>query len=267
MRQYIVNAFTDKPFEGNPAAVCILEREIEEEQMMAIAMQNNLSETAFVTLVNERFRLRWFTPTQEVELCGHATLAAAYVMLNHYLTRSQQIRFDTIGGEIIVKQIGTLYEMSFPTIEIEQIEVTETMQRAIGLKPQEAWLGLDLVLVLDNVGEVRGCSIDMASAMELPGRMVHVTSQAESYTCSSRSFGPKIGIPEDPVCGSAHCQISPLWAKKLGQSLILARQESERGGNLMCNVDEDRVRIAGQAFLYSIAELRIEPQYKRINAN
>lgn len=264
MRQYIVNAFTDKPFEGNPAAVCILECEIEEEQMMSIAMQNNLSETAFVTLVNDRFQLRWFTPAQEVGLCGHATLAAASVMLNHYLTRSPEITFLTQGGEITVRRFAHLFEMTFPSIPMEEIEVTETMQRAIGLKPKEAWLGLDLVLVLDSPAEVANCMIDPASAMELPGRMVHVTAQDESYTCRSRSFGPKIGILEDPVCGSAHCQIAPLWYKKLGRKLVSARQESSRGGSMLCQVEEDQVKIAGQAYLYSIAELKIEPEYKRI---
>jgi len=264
MRQYIVNAFTDRPFEGNPAAVCILDREIEESQMMSIAMQNNLSETAFVTLVNERFHLRWFTPTQEVGLCGHATLAAAYVMLNHYLTRSPEITFVTQGGEITVRRFASLFEMTFPSIPMEEIEVTEEMQRALGLKPREAWLGLDLILVLDSVEEVSNCVPDPVLAVGLPGRMVHVTAQDAAYTCRSRSFGPKIGITEDPVCGSAHCQIAPLWAKKLGQTLVTARQASARGGSMMCHVEDDVVKIAGQAYLYSIAELKIEPEYKRV---
>lgn len=262
MKQYIANAFTDKPFEGNPAAVCILDQEIEETQMMQIAMQNNLSETAFVTLIDEQFHLRWFTPTQEVGLCGHATLAAAYVMLYYYLTRSESVTFVTQGGEIKVRRFASMLEMSFPAIELEQTEVTEDMHRAIGLRPQEAWLGLDLVLVLDNADEVTDCAIDESMAMMLPGRMVHVTAKGTAYTCCSRSFGPKIGITEDPVCGSAHCQIAPLWANKLGQKLIVARQESARGGTLMCNVEETEVKIAGQAYLYSVADLKIEPQYK-----
>lgn len=263
MRQYIVNAFTNKPFEGNPAAVCILDREIEEEQMMQISMQNNLSETAFVYLDGEQFHLRWFTPTQEVGLCGHATLAAAYVMLNHYLTRSPSVTFSTQGGDIVVRRYAQLLEMTFPAISMEQIAVTEEMQTAIGIKPLEAWLGLDLVLVLESVQDVLECTVDPVLAIELPGRMVHVTAQDKSYTCRSRSFGPKIGIIENPVCGSAHCQIAPLWHDKLNRSLITARQESARGGSLMCTVEEDQVKIAGEAYLYSIAELKIEPEYIR----
>lgn len=272
MRQFIVNAFTNRPFEGNPAAVCVMERWPSEQVMMSIAAQNNLSETAFMVLEQDEpgedgtpsagyhFHLRWFTPTEEVGLCGHATLAAAYVILNHYMTRAESVEFITAAGMVSVRRMGLYYELSLPRIDLSEIEVDDEMCEALGIVPREAWLGLDLVCVFGSVEEVRNCRPRQDLLKNLPGRMVHVTAAGTTYTCHTRSFGPKIGIAEDPVCGSAHCQVAPLWSEKVGRPLIIASQDSARGGKLMCTMDGDRVSIAGEARLFAISELMIDDE-------
>lgn len=270
MRQYIVNAFTNKPFEGNPAAVCVMEQWPSERMMMDIAAQNNLSETAFLVLEQDapdeegnpstdyHFHLRWFTPTEEVGLCGHATLASAYVILNHYMTRAESVEFVTQAGMVSVRKMGRYYELSFPKIALSSIEVENEMVEALGIAPKEAWLGLDLICVFECADEVRNCHPNQELMKNLPGRMVHVTAPGTTYTCHTRSFGPKIGIAEDPVCGSAYCQVAPYWSEKNGQPVVIASQDSARGGQLMCTVEEQRVRIAGEAKLFAISEIMID---------
>lgn len=258
MRQYIVNAFTNQPFEGNPAAVCVMESWPERQVMMNIAMQNNLSETAFVVLEGEEFQLRWFTPTEEIGLCGHATLAAAYVILNHYMTRASEVIFQTEAGSVPVSRMGNNFLMSFSAIPLSEIEPTEEYVEALGVAPKEIWMGLDTLCVLESAEEVEACQPKMDLLRNLPGRMLHITARDKAYTCVSRSFGPKIGIPEDPVCGSAHCQIAPYWSKQLGYNLITARQASSRGGKMMCMVEGGLVQIIGEARLYSISELYLD---------
>lgn len=270
MRQYIVNAFTNQLFEGNPAAVCVMERWPEDQFMMNLAAQNNLSETAFIVLEQDEpdengnpsmeyhFHLRWFTPTEEVGLCGHATLASGFVILNQYNTRSSHVDFLTAAGKVTVSRIGSLYELTFPRIDISEIELKEEVIDALGVAPLEVCLGLDLVCVLDNEDAVLYCRPNEELLRELPGRMVHITSPGNVYTCVTRSFGPKIGIKEDPVCGSAYCQIAPYWSEKTGHRLVTARQASKRGGLLMCNVEDDAVKIAGEARLFSISEIMVK---------
>lgn len=264
MRQYIVNAFTNKPFEGNPAAVCVMEQWPEEQTMMDIAMQNNLSETAFIVLekdeegTDSHFHLRWFTPTDEVGLCGHATLASAYVILNHYMTQADMVEFKTQAGMVSVRRMGNFYELSFPKIAMNPVEVTDEMVEALGIAPKEAHLGLDLICVMEMEEEVANCHPNDELLKSLPGRMVHITAPSKTYTCQTRSFGPKIGIKEDPVCGSAYCQVAPYWSEQTGKPLVIAHQASKRGGALMCTVEEDKVKIAGEARLFAISELILE---------
>lgn len=272
MKQFIVNAFTNQPFEGNPAAVCVMERWPSERLMMNIAAQNNLSETAFLVLEQDgldaegnptndfHFHLRWFTPTEEVGLCGHATLASAYVILNHYMTRAESVEFVTQAGLVSVRRMGVYYELSFPKIDITPIEVDEDMIDALGVTPKEALLGLDLVCVMENADEIRNCHPKQEILKKLPGRMVHITAPGTTYTCHTRSFGPKIGIAEDPVCGSAYCQVAPYWSGRCSQPIVIASQDSSRGGRLMCTVEENRVRIAGEARLFAISELLLEDE-------
>ena len=256
MRQYIVDAFTGRPFSGNPAAVCVMERWPDEDFMMKLAMENNLSETAYVVREGADYRLRWFTPGTEVGLCGHATLASAYVILNHVEPGRDAVRFHTISGTLTVARRGSLYEMDFPTYELQEIPVTDDMARAFGARPSRAVLGLDLICVFDDEETVRRMTPDQALLTGLPGRLQNATARGRETDCVSRSFCPKVAVPEDPVCGSAHCQIGDFWARELGKPTIRAYQASRRGGYLTCELKENgRIALSGEAVLVAVSEL------------
>ena len=256
MKQYIVDAFTPEPFAGNPAAVCVMERWPSEASMMKLAMENNLSETAFIVKEESGYRLRWFSPGTEVELCGHATLASSYVILNHYEPGSDQVIFNTLSGPLTVTRRGSLYRMDFPTYDLTEIPVTDDMARAFGVRPVRAVLGLDLVCVFDNEDDVRAMTSDQVLLAKLPGRIQNATASGREADCVSRSFCPKLAIPEDPVCGSAHCQIAAYWAGVLGKKTIHAYQASRRGGYLTCELLENgRIAISGEAALVAVGEI------------
>lgn len=256
MKQYIVDAFTNKVFSGNPAAVCVMDRWPEEQWMMNLAAENNLSETAFLVKEEEGYRLRWFTPGTEVELCGHATLAAAFVMLNYYEKDAGQVEFNTLSGKLTVVRKGDLYEMDFPTYELKEIPVTDNMEKAFGVRPVKAVLGLDLICVFEDEDMVRNMNPDQELLKGIEGRIQNATARGKETDCVSRSFCPKLFIPEDPVCGSAHCQIADYWAGVLGKEDIVAYQASRRGGTLHCHPDgKGRIRISGEAVLFAVAEI------------
>lgn len=256
MKQYIVDAFTDIPFTGNPAAVCVLDAWIPEVSMMKLAMENNLSETAFLVREEQGWHLRWFTPTTEVELCGHATLASAYVILNHYDTEKQEVRFHTMSGELTVVRKDGMYEMNFPTYALEDIPVSDAMEKAFGVRPLKAVLGMDLVCIFAHEDNVRTMNPDQELLKQLPGRIQNATAQGKDTDCVSRSFCPKLGVAEDPVCGSAHCQIAAYWADVLQKDTIMAYQASKRGGMLCCTPqDDERISICGKAVLIAISEI------------
>lgn len=256
MKQYIVDAFTDQVFHGNQAAVCVMEKWIPEDLMMNIAMENNLSETAFVVKEGDKYHLRWFTPGGEIDLCGHATLATAYVMLRFYIPDSDRVVFSTLSGDLVVtvKDSGVL-EMEFPAYKLNKIEVTKEMSDAIGAVPKEAYLGRDLLCVLDDESMVRSLAPQMDKVKELDGLLLHVTAQGKDTDCVSRSFAPKLNVTEDPVCGSGHCHIIPYWADKLGKNELTAYQASKRGGTLYCRMAGDKTFMAGKAALFSEGEI------------
>lgn len=259
MKQYIVDAFTDKPFSGNPAAVCVMESWPSEESMMKLAMENNLSETAFIVKEEAGYHLRWFTPGTEVELCGHATLASSFVILNYYQPDSDTVQFNTLSGVLTVRKKGSLYEMDFPTYELKEIPVTDKMEQAFGVRPEKAVLGLDLVCVFESEDQVRSMQPDQILLMEIEGRIQNATAAGKETDCVSRSFCPKLAIAEDPVCGSAHCQIADYWSKELGKSQIYAYQASKRGGYLHCQMlGNGRIAISGEAALVAISEIAAE---------
>ena len=212
MKQYIVDAFTEKPFAGNPAAVCVMDEWPSEASMMKLAMENNLSETAFIVKEEEGYHLRWFTPGKEVELCGHATLASSYVILNFVEPESSSVSFNTMSGVLTVKRSGDLYEMDFPTYELKEIPVTDDMEKAFGVRPVKAVLGLDLVCVFETEEQVRNMTPDQILLTKIEGRIQNATAAGSETDCVSRSFCPKLTIAEDPVCGSAHCQIADYWS-------------------------------------------------------
>lgn len=258
MKQYIVDAFTDKPFSGNPAAVCVMEGWPSKESMMKLAMENNLSETAFIVKEEHSYHLRWFTPGTEVELCGHATLASAFVILNYHEPDSDEVRFSTLSGILTVKRRDSLFEMDFPTYELKEIPVTDEMEKAFGVRPIKAVLGLDLVCVFETEEQVRAMQPDLSMLMELEGRLQNATARGKDADCVSRSFAPKVAVPEDPVCGSAHCQIADYWSRELGRKRIRAYQASKRGGYLYCELQENgRISISGAAAPVAISEILV----------
>ena len=256
MKQYIVDAFTDKPFAGNPAAVCVMESWPSEEAMMKLAMENNLSETAFIVKEEQGYHLRWFTPGTEVELCGHATLASSYVILNYYESDSDEVTFDTLSGKLTIHRKKNLYEMDFPTYELQEIPVTDAMEKTFGVRPVKAVLGLDLVCVFESEEIVRNMNPDQELLRGIEGRIQNATARGKETDCVSRSFCPKLSIPEDPVCGSAHCQIAAYWSEELNKKEIYAYQASRRGGYLHCTLQEqNRITISGEAALVAISEI------------
>jgi len=259
MKQYIVDAFTNKPFSGNPAAVCVMEDWPSEESMMKLAMENNLSETAFIVKEAQGYHLRWFTPGTEVELCGHATLASAFVILNYYEPESNEVQFNTLSGILTVTRKDSLFEMDFPVYELKEIPVTDEMEKAFGVRPIKAVLGMDLVCVFETEEQVRTMQPDQNLLMRIEGRLQNATAAGKDTDCVSRSFAPKVAVPEDPVCGSAHCQIADYWSKELGKTKIHAYQASKRGGHLYCEMRGNvRISISGEATLVAISEIFAE---------
>ena len=258
MKQYIVDAFTDKPFHGNPAAVCVMDRWISDETMQAIAAENNLAETAFAVKEGERYRIRWFTPSMEEELCGHATLAASFVLLTFFEPGADEVRYTSVSGDLAVRRKGDYFELNFPTYELREIPVTDAMEKAFGSHPIHAILGLDLNCVFAKEETVRNLSPDYALLKQLPGRIWNATARGREYDCVSRSFTPETAVPEDPVCGSAHCQIADYWASVLGKKIIRAYQASARGGELVCEpLGNGRIALRGKAVLFAVSDLTL----------
>ena len=259
MRQYIVDAFADRVFEGNPAAVCVLDRWPEEDRMMRITRENNLSETAFAVPEGEGYRLRWFTPSGEIDLCGHATLAAAFVITEFISPGLDVVLFDTLSGRLTVRKRGELLEMDFPAYQLKRLEVTDQITEALGARPSEVWRARDLLCVFEDPETVIRLEPDQEKLKELKGALMQVTAPGSGeLDCVSRSFAPKMGVPEDPVCGSGHCHIIPYWAARTGRREFTARQASPRGGTLYCRLEGDRVILAGRAALYARCELMLE---------
>ena len=262
MKQYIVDAFTDCVFSGNPAAVCVLDDWLDAEQMQNIAIENNLSETAFTVKEKDGYQLRWFTPGGEIDFCGHATLATAYILFHCYQILSTVIHFHTQIGTLTVQKKGDLYEMDFPAYQCHPIPVTDAMEQAIGIRPTEAYLDRDLLLVLENADTVKNLQPNQTLLKELDGLCVIVTAKGKQYDCVSRVFAPKLGIPEDPVTGSSHCMIVPYWCKKLDKREIVAYQASRRSGVLYAKQENDRILIAGKAVLFAISDILLEHTHK-----
>lgn len=255
MKYYVVDAFAEKVFEGNPAGVCVLDQWLPDQLMQDITNENNLAETAFTVKEANGYHLRWFTPGGEIDLCGHATLAAAYLLMRFFELETDKITFQTKSGQLEVVKANGLLEMDFPAYSLTQVDVTKEIEDAIGVRPLEAWKGRDLVCVLGDEQQVYAVQPDQAKIQALDGLLLHVTAKGKKYDCISRTFAPKMGVAEDAVCGSGHCHIIPLWADKEEKETFVARQASKRGGTLYCRKQGDRIKMAGKAVLYSQAEL------------
>jgi PhzF family phenazine biosynthesis protein len=250
LRQFQVNAFTDQCFSGNPAAVVPLERWLDAGLLQAIAHENNLSETAFFVPEADGFALRWFTPTQEVDLCGHATLAAAHVLLECLGHSGEALQFSTRSGCLTVRRQGERLQLDLPMCVPLPCAVPAGLADALGQVPLEVLSGHDYIVVLESADVVQALRPSMALLMSLDLDGVIVTAPGSDCDFVSRYFVPKQGIPEDPVTGSAHCQLAPFWGGRLGKQRLNARQLSQRGGQMACELAGDRVLLSGSAVLF-----------------
>ncbi|WP_448564197.1 PhzF family phenazine biosynthesis protein [Thalassotalea ganghwensis] len=258
IKLYQIDAFAKQVFQGNPAAVVPLEYWLEDKVLQAIAQENNLSETAFFVELEMGYELRWFTPNSEVDLCGHATLAAAYVIFNHLSYEPNNIVFNTRSGPLIVSREGSSLSMNFPATMPEVIEAPKALIEGLnGIHPQAVLAGFDYVVVLANHQEVAAVNPKLSQWLQLDKRGVIVTALGEDCDFVSRCFYPKLNVDEDPVTGSAHCLLTPYWAKQLNKTSLVAKQLSKRSGVLSCQLDKQRVVLVGQCADYLLGEITI----------
>lgn len=254
LKQFQVDAFARRPFEGNPAAVVPLSSWLDDTLLQAIAEENSLSETAFFVPTQEGFALRWFTPVSEVDLCGHATLATAHVIFEHLGYAKHAISFSTRSGTLIVRRTGEQLQMDFPAQPPVPCPLPELLSEGLGLQPAETLAGDDYLAVFDNEELVRSIEPDHSLLRQLDRRGIIITAPGNEVDFVSRFFAPKFGIPEDPVTGSAHCLLTPYWSKRLGKPKLHARQLSRRGGDIACEMVDERVLLAGRAVTVLIGE-------------
>ncbi|MEQ1573975.1 MAG: PhzF family phenazine biosynthesis protein [Vicinamibacterales bacterium] len=260
---YQIDAFSSRVFGGNPAAVVTLDRWLPDETLQAIAAENNLSETAFVLLQGETVPLRWFTPTVEVDLCGHATLAAGHVLFAYHYPSHERLRFNTRSGVVAVSRDGDLLSLDFPARPATATDVSDALVEALGAKPREAYRARDILAVFETEGAIRDLRPNFERIAALDTFGVIVSAPGTEVDFVSRFFGPRAGIPEDPATGSAHCTLVPYWAARLGKRKLSARQLSRRVGELHCELRGDRVAIAGRAVEYLRGEINV-PEDRRI---
>jgi len=249
---YQVDAFAERLFSGNPAAVCPLEQWLEDEILQNIAMENNLAETAFYVKQGDKYEIRWFTPGSEVDLCGHATLAAAYVLFNHEGHKSDIIRFHSPrSGKLTVKQTGELLTLDFPSDIYRSVEISPELTACFDIKPIKAFKGkTDYMLIFENEQQIRSLTPHLSEISKIEARGIIATAKGEYVDFVSRFFAPQVAIDEDPVTGSAHTTLAPYWAQRLNKEELSALQLSKRGGSLICRYIGDRVEISGKAQLY-----------------
>ncbi len=254
-----VDAFAEKVFQGNPAAICTLEHWLDESLMQSIATENNLSETAYVVkATGDQYGIRWFTPNGEVDLCGHATLATAHLLFERNQIQGDTVTFQSKSGPLPVRRYedGQL-EMDFPAQEFEHCKTPEALLSGLGVTPVETYRSMDYMAVLKSQQDVIDCSPRLDSLLQLDQRGVIITAPGISCDFVSRFFGPKNGIPEDPVTGSAHCILAPYWANRLNKKIMNAHQISKRGGKLTCEIKDNRVLIKGHAITFMTGEISI----------
>jgi predicted PhzF superfamily epimerase YddE/YHI9 len=255
---YQVDAFTNRVFGGNPAAIVLLDAWLPDDVLADIAAENNLAETAFVIARSDVVPLRWFTPAAvEVDLCGHATLAAAHVLFRYSFPSANRIIFSTRSGNLTVVRDGELLNMDFPARPGRPVEISDSLVSALGRTPREAFMARDLMAVFDAEAEVKDLHPDFQRIAELDAFAVVATAPGDTVDFVSRFFAPRAGIPEDPATGSSHCTLAPYWASRLGKSELVAKQISARGGDLICKLLGDRVSIAGRTAEYLRGEITL----------
>lgn len=258
LHQYQVSAFTSRQFGGNPAAVVPLTEWLPAELMLAIAAENNLSETAFYVVEGETIGLRWFTPTEEVDLCGHATLATAHVLFNELGSEAERLRFTTRSGELGVTRNDQGICLDLPALPVADAELDSAMVAALGGAPCQAYASSCNIYRYETETELRQLQPDMRALLAASDRPSIVTAPGTDVDFVSRFFGPQVGIDEDPVTGSAHCALTPLWAQRLGKNELRARQVSSRVGELACELAGDRVRLTGSCVSFMRGTIQLE---------
>ena len=252
-----IDAFASRPFAGNPAAVVPLDAWLPDDVMQAIAMENNLAETAFFVPSENGYDLRWFTPTIEMDLCGHATLASGFLLFEILGTDQSILRFQTRSGELTVEKAGGRYVLDFPSRPGVTADTPAGLIEAIGAAPKEVLKSRDYMLVYESEADIRAIKPNFEALAKIDTHAVIVTAKGDNADFVSRFFAPEVGVPEDPVTGSAHCTLIPYWAEKLGKNELYANQVSWRGGELFCELAGDRVKINGHAVLYMKGEIYV----------
>jgi len=252
-----IDAFANKVFEGNPAAVCPLDEWLPDAIMQTIAAENNLSETAFFVADKDRFHIRWFTPTTEVDLCGHATLASAHVLFEHLNYSQETLIFDSRSGPLSVTRKDKWLEMNFPSNPPIECDIPETITKAFSISPVKVLKASDYLVILENENDVKNAQPDIALLRTLDLRGVCISAKSKDYDFVSRFFAPSHGIDEDPVTGSAYTQLAPYWSEVLGKNELFANQVSARVGEVNCTLQGARVTIAGKAVTYLIGSISI----------
>lgn len=255
---YQVDAFASRLFSGNSAAVCPLEQWLPDQQMQAIAAETNLANTAFFVRNGDHYRLRWFTPKVEVPLCGHATLASAYIILNDLEPSAKSVRFETKSGTLIVTRDGDLFSLDFPADPPEECKAPPQLVPALGGRPETVLAARNYLAVYGSEDEVRSLAPNMQALLLVDRFGVIATAPGKQVDFVSRFFAPKQGVPEDPVTGSAHCTLVPYWSKRLGKKKLHAHQVSSRGGELRCEDRGDRVILSGKAVRFLEGTIHLE---------
>jgi PhzF family phenazine biosynthesis protein len=253
-----VHSFTDEIFHGNPAGVCFLKAWIDNDLMLQIAAENGLSETAFIVSKDDHYELRWFTPTVEVDLCGHATLASAYVLFEHLEYAGDAIDFQSQSGKLTVWRDDDFIVMDFPSRPAKPSQIPEHLSQGLGRDVETVLKARDYVVVFEDETIVRTLQPDFSELAQIDSEGVIVTAPGDDVDFVSRYFAPQEGIDEDPVTGAAHTTLTPYWSERLGTTELRARQVSERGGDLWCKQMDDRIYIAGHAVLYAKGFLNVE---------
>ena len=259
IKVFQIDAFADECFKGNPAAICPLDEWISYDLMQKIACENNLSETAYFKKEGDKYKLRWFTPEREIELCGHATLASAYVIFEYINKDVKEAIFTTMSGDLVVTKEEDKISMILPKIECGRVEVTESLIEALGVIPREVLKGKHLIVVLEDEDDVKYLEPNMEILKNIgdDGDGIIVTAKGRDVDFVSRFFIPNSVIKEDPVTGSAHCELAPYWSRRLRKTILNAEQLSKRGGKLSCEVLDNGIKISGNAVIFLEGTIKI----------
>jgi len=256
---YQIDAFSQKVFKGNPASICPLKEWLEDEIMQKIANENNLSETAFFVKENDKFHIRWFTPTVEVDLCGHATLASAYVIFEYLNYQENEIIFNSKSGILKVRKINDKYQMDFPVQKLEKCKIPNEIIEALGRIPKDCYKAMDYLVVFEDEKDVieANPNFEILKKLDSKIRGIIITSKSKRYDFVNRFFAPNAGINEDPVTGSAFTQLIPYWSKVFKKDELIAKQVSLRGGEVFCKLKDERVEISGYAVKYFYGQIEL----------